>query len=54
LAVVAVPATEGVKETRTEHNLPGCREVGTWRVSDVIEKSPGFAPVIASVFKLCA
>jgi hypothetical protein len=45
-AAVRLPATEGVNETRTEHNLPGCRTVGTWQVSVVIAKSPGFAPVL--------
>jgi len=52
-AAVRLPAAEGVKETRTEHELPSCKTFGTWQVS-VSAKSPGFAPVIASVFKLSA
>ncbi len=53
-AAVRLPATEGVKETRTEHELPGCRTVGAWQVSPVMAKSPAFWPVIATVFKLSA
>jgi hypothetical protein len=37
----------------TEQEVFGCRAVGTWQVSDSV-KSPGFVPVIASVFKLKA
>jgi hypothetical protein len=52
-AAVRLPGAEGVKETRTEHELPGCKTVGTWQVS-VSAKSWGFAPVILRVFKLNA
>src|SRR5258708_4569643 len=53
-AAVRLPAAEGVKETRTEHELPGCRTVGAWQVSPVMTKSPAFWPVIAMVFRLSA
>jgi hypothetical protein len=52
-AAARLPGAEGVKETRTEHELPGCKTVGTWQVS-VSAKSWGFAPVIVSVFKFSA
>ena len=52
-AAVRLPVAVGLKTMSTEQELPGCRTVGTWQVS-VSAKSPGFAPVIASVFKLSA
>lgn len=52
-AAARLPVADGVKEMRTEHELPGCKTVGTWQVS-ISAKSPGFAPVIARVFKLRA
>jgi len=52
-AAVRLPVAEGVKVMSTEQELPGWRTVGTWQVS-VSAKSPEFAPVIASVFKLSA
>ena len=53
-AAVRLPAADGVKDIRTEHDWPGGRADGTWQVSDIIEKSPGFAPVNAKEFKLRA
>src|SRR5713226_2484603 len=52
-AAERLPVAEGAKTMSTEQELPGCRTVGTWQVS-VSAKSPEFAPVIASVFKLSA
>lgn len=52
-AAVRLPVAVGVKVMSTEQDWPGCRAVGTWQVS-VSVKSPGFAPVMASVFKLSA
>src|SRR5882724_2735583 len=53
-AAVRLPAADGVKDIRTEHDWPGGRADGTWQVFEVMAKSPGFAPVIASEFKLSA
>jgi hypothetical protein len=46
------PVVDGVKEMRMVHDLPGCRAVGAWHVSPVMAKSPGFSPVMVTVFKL--
>ena len=53
-AAVRLPAANGVKDIKTEQDWPGGRADGTWQVSDVMAKSPGFVPVIAREFKLSA
>jgi len=48
-AAVRLPAADGVKDIRTEHDWPG-RQSGRHfgKCYEVMAKSPGFAPVIAS------
>ena len=53
-AAARLPAADGVKEISTEQDWPGGRADGTWQVSEVMAKSPGFAPVNAKEFKLSA
>ena len=53
-AAVRLPATDGVKETRTEHDWLGCKTVGARQVSPERAKSPAFGPVMATVFRLSA
>src|SRR6266700_249097 len=50
-AAVRLAVAGAGKETRREHELPGCRTVGAWQVSPVVAKSPAFWPVTAMVFR---
>src|SRR5258708_40104187 len=51
-AAVRLPAAEGVKETRTEHELPACRTGGASQAAPAMTKSPAFWPAIAMMFRL--